>query len=62
MNEIISISEVEKMTNLSRSTISRLEKKSIFPKRIHIANARVGWIKAEVLDWIEVLKIKRGRW
>jgi prophage regulatory protein len=59
MNKIITISEVETLTNLSRSTIRRLESKNLFPNRVKLGLCRVGWIENEVSQWIEELKERR---
>ena len=47
--------EVEEVTALSYSTFNRLEKEGRFPKRIHIADSRVGWAYKEILDWAKSL-------
>ena len=60
MNRILPIYEVEKLTNLSRSTISRLEKKGIFPKRVKLGTHRIGWNSEDIQRWMKNLSIKRG--
>jgi predicted DNA-binding transcriptional regulator AlpA len=39
-------------TNVSRTTIWRLEQGGKFPRRRRISINRVGWVEAEVDDWI----------
>lgn len=39
-------------TNLSDTTIWRLEKAGKFPKRIQLSPRRVGWLESSVLDFI----------
>ena len=53
MRKIIGPAETTKITNLSRSTLWRLEKKGQFPQRINISSNRVGWYEDEVSSWIE---------
>jgi predicted DNA-binding transcriptional regulator AlpA len=53
MKKIIGPTETMKVTNLSRSTLWRLERKGKFPQRINISSNRVGWYEDEVGDWIE---------
>ena len=53
MRKIIGSAETTKITNLSRSTLWRMEKKGKFPKRINISSNRVGWYEDEVSSWIE---------
>ena len=53
MRKIIGPAETTKITNLSRSTLWRLEKKGQFPQRINISSNRVGWYEDEVGDWME---------
>jgi prophage regulatory protein len=53
MRKIIGPVETIKTTNLSRSTLWRLEKRGEFPQRINISSNRVGWYEDEVSTWIE---------
>jgi len=34
-------------------TSARLEKAGLFPKRVQLGLNRVGWVEAEVLEWLE---------
>jgi prophage regulatory protein len=43
--------EVLRLTGLSRSTLSRLEKTGQFPKRRTLSPAAVAWSEEEVLLW-----------
>jgi len=52
-NEIIKIYEVQKITTFSRSTIYRLSSKGKFPKPIKLSERSSGWIKQEVLDYLD---------
>ena len=48
--------EREQITGIPYPTWWRMEKAGIAPRRRRISPGRVGWIKAEVLDWIENLE------
>ena len=41
-----------KIGDLGRSTLWRLEKAGLFPKRRRISAGTVGWLKSEVDTWI----------
>ncbi|MEM9063103.1 MAG: AlpA family phage regulatory protein [Pseudomonadota bacterium] len=41
------------MVLYSPQHIARLEKAGTFPKRVQIGPNRVGWVEAEVLDWLQ---------
>ena len=50
---ILRLPDVKKRTGLSRSTIySRVEKQS-FPPPISLGGRAVGWIEAEINEWLE---------
>lgn len=49
--QILTISEVCKLTTLSRSTIYRLIKSGSFPKQISISKGRSGFREKEVYEW-----------
>jgi predicted DNA-binding transcriptional regulator AlpA len=55
---IIDSKEVQKFVPYSRSSIWRLEKAGLFPKRIKlIPNGRkVGWKLSAIMEWIESKK------
>jgi prophage regulatory protein len=46
---------VRQLTNLSRTTIWRLERQGKFPRRLRLSGNRIGWRADEVLEWIELL-------
>ncbi|MEJ6404323.1 helix-turn-helix transcriptional regulator [Yoonia sp. 2307UL14-13] len=50
---ILSKRQVSDLVLYSPQHIARLEKVGTFPKRIQLGPNRVGWLEAEVLDWIE---------
>jgi prophage regulatory protein len=48
--------QVRELVLYSPSQIKRLEDAGKFPKRVRLGNgprSRVGWVKSEVLEWIE---------
>lgn len=54
-------SEVRKITGLSDTSIWRLERKKQFPQRRRISYSSVGWLRSEILAWIEsrpIVKLK----
>ena len=51
-DELLRFTAVRRMVGLSRSTIWRLEKEGLFPRRRQISPHLVGWVNSEVQDWI----------
>lgn len=49
---ILSKREVKELVLYSPQHIARLEKAGTFPKRVQLGPNRVGWLEAEVLDWL----------
>jgi predicted DNA-binding transcriptional regulator AlpA len=49
--EFLLPSEVQEITRLRDPTRRRLERRGLFPARIHIAPRRIAWRCADVLDW-----------
>lgn len=50
---IIKLSEVIARTGLSRSSIYRRINEGSFPRPISLGGKAVGWIEAEVQQWIQ---------
>ena len=50
---ILSKRQLKELVLYSPQHIARLEKAGMFPKRVQIGPNRVGWIEAEVLDWLQ---------
>ena len=44
-------SEVVHLTGLSISTITRMEKRGEFPRRVKLARYRVGWPESAIEEW-----------
>ena len=55
--QILNVSEVAKLTGLSRTTIWRLERRGEFPPRRNITPHRVGWFEHEIEEWVETRPI-----
>lgn len=52
MRRILGVKKTIEKTDLSRSTIYRLEKAGLFPKRRQISPGRIGWLEQEIDDFI----------
>ena len=55
---MLSKCQLKELVLYSPQHIARLEAAGKFPKRVHLGECRVGWIEAEVLDWLHE-RIKR---
>ena len=49
---LLSKRQVKEIVLYSPQHIARLEKAGKFPQRVQIGPNRVGWVEAEVLDWL----------
>jgi prophage regulatory protein len=52
MVSFLSKKQVRELVLYSPQHIDRLQRAGKFPKRVRLGAGRVGWIKSEVLDWI----------
>ena len=50
---ILSKRQLKELVLYSPQHIARLEKAGQFPKRVQLGPSRVGWVEAEVLDWLQ---------
>ena len=50
---ILSAHEVQRLTNLSRTTLWRLERAGKFPARVQLSVTRIGWRHTEVQGWLK---------
>ncbi len=51
--EVLKLPAVQAKTQLSRSSVYRLEAEGKFPKRIHLgAGHSVGWYAHEIEEWL----------
>jgi prophage regulatory protein len=63
MNQkIVRRDEVEELTGLSISTLSRLEKVGQFPRRRRIGKCAVGWLESEIVDWMDGILNQKVNW
>lgn len=53
MSRMLSKKQVQALVLYSPQHIARLEKAGKFPKRVKLGQNRVGWIEAEVLEWLQ---------
>jgi prophage regulatory protein len=51
-NTLIRSGEIETIVPYSMNHIRRLEEAGQFPKRVRVGANRVGWVRAEVEQWI----------
>ena len=50
---ILSKRQVKELILYSPQHVTRLEAAGQFPKRVRLGANRVGWVEAEVLDWLQ---------
>lgn len=58
---IIRLKEVMDLTGLARSTIYKYMSEGTFPKPVNLGERCVGWLEAEVQEWILALIEERDR-
>ena len=58
---IIREKKILQMLDVSRSTLKRLEVAGLFPKRIKVGLKAVGWLEADVVNWLESKILNRGK-
>jgi len=58
--QVLRLQQVCRVTGLCRSMIYRLEAEKLFPGRVKLGLRAVGWIEAEVQQWV-ALRIERSR-
>lgn len=51
-DRILRSREVERLTGLSATTITRLEAEEGFPTRIQLSTRAFGWLHSEVISWV----------
>lgn len=57
---IVRLPKVRELTGLSRSSIYRMIQDGTFPEQILLGGRAVGWIEAEIYDWISA-RIQQSR-
>ncbi|CAG0957609.1 hypothetical protein ANAEL_00433 [Anaerolineales bacterium] len=59
-NQMMRMKDVTQMTSLSRSSIYQKITRNQFPKQVKLGARAVGWIRDEVIDWLNhQIKISR---
>lgn len=51
--KLLSKKQVREIVLYSPQHVDRLEKDGKFPKRVRLGQMRVGWVEAEVLEWLQ---------
>lgn len=59
-NKILRIKQVIERIKPSKTTIYRLISKNQFPKPINLSSSSVGWLEADINDWIQSKVEARG--
>ncbi len=59
-NEIMRLPGVRQAVGLSNTTIWRLERAGAFPRRRQLSASAVGWLRSEILAWIESRAVAGG--
>ncbi len=59
LDRFLPVDEVERVSGYSRTTLWRHEREGLFPRRVKIGKARVGWLESEVREWIAARKAAR---
>jgi prophage regulatory protein len=50
---ILSKRQLKELVLYSPQHVTRLEKSGAFPKRVTLGPNRVGWVEAEILNWLQ---------
>ncbi|ABK88926.1 AlpA family transcriptional regulator [Francisella tularensis subsp. novicida] len=58
--KILRLKQVVEMTGTSKTTIYRWINANQFPKPINLSHASVGWLEADINDWIQSKIQARG--
>ena len=53
MARILRLPAVERRTGLSGDLIALMEERNQFPRRVPLTTRTVGWVEAEIADWIQ---------
>ena len=51
---ILTKRQLKELVLYSPQHIARMEKAGLFPKRVQLGPNRVGWVEAEILDWLQL--------
>lgn len=50
---LISLNQACEVTSLSRTMINRLRSEGRFPAAVSLGEKRIGFVRREVIDWVE---------
>lgn len=53
MHRILRLPEVKRSTGLSRSTLYLRISEGTFPKPVSLGGRAVGWLEAEIQEWLQ---------
>ncbi len=59
--KILRLKQVVEITGTSKTTIYRWLNANQFPKPINLSSSSVGWLEADINDWIQSKVEARGR-
>ena len=59
-NKILRLKQVVEITGTSKTTIYRWINANQFPRPINLSHASVGWLEADINDWIQSKIEARG--
>lgn len=55
MDCVMRLSEVKRITGLSRTTIWEMERAGKFPKHAQLTAKSIGWLESQIDGWMETL-------
>lgn len=59
--EVLRLAQVREAVGLSARTIRRLEQAGQFPRRRRLSAKAVGWLRAEIDEWVTTREVARSR-
>lgn len=57
--KVLRLAEVREKTGLARSTIYKFIDAGLFPRPVSLGGRSVGWIDAEIHEWLQEKQIQR---
>ncbi|WP_040573447.1 helix-turn-helix transcriptional regulator [Methylocystis rosea] len=57
---LITLDQCARLTSLSRTAINRLRDENRFPVAVSLGSRRIGFVRAEVIAWLEARIAARG--
>jgi predicted DNA-binding transcriptional regulator AlpA len=55
MDRVMRLTEVKRVTGLSRTTIWEMERAGKFPKHVQLTAKAIGWLESQIGSWMEAL-------